>query len=252
MKQKKTIIPLLSILAFATVLTACGTTATSGLTPHLANSDVPPAQVMSASNTTSKTSEHGNIEQLISASNTVTPTSNGNNKENDVVQDTLPGGECSDPLEFWEISEYENWMKTELEINQKLADSGDVSFYAKDANDNYICRAWTQADVDLLYGQWQEQLSLMKQGYHFTKTITLPDGGLLSGAFDPETWNAKPSVALGSTIITMPDKSTVDLGHFDTSDEAGKAVSNYLKKQVEQGKLTQKQADAILANGAVE
>lgn len=233
MKQKKTIIPLLSVLAFATVLTACGATAVSGLTPPLENSDAPLAQVMSVKNT-------------------VTPTSNGNAKRNDVVQDVLSGGECSDPLEFWEISEYENWMKTELEKNQKLADSGDVSFSAKDTNDNYIYRAWTQADVDLLYEQWQEQLSLMKQGYYFTKTITLPDGGLLAGAFDSETWNAKSSVALGSTIITMPDKSTVDLGHFDTSDEAVKAVSDFLKKQVEQGNLTQKQADAILENGAFE
>ena len=171
---------------------------------------------------------------------------------NDVVQDALSGGECSDPLEFWEISEYENWMKTELEKNQKLADSGDVSFYAKDANDNYICRAWTQADVDLLYEQWQEQLLLMKQGYHFAKTITLPDGGLLTGAFDPETWNAKPSVALGSTIITMPDKSTVDLGHFDTAEEATQAVKKYLAQQVKAELLTQAEADKILSNAAVE
>ena len=236
MKQKKTIIPLLSILAFATVLTACGATAASGLTP-------PPAQVMSASNTVSKVSDHSSTEQLVAANNAIVPISADN--ESNVVQDVLPGGNGSDSLDFWEISEYENWMKTEHEKNQKLADSGDVSFYAKDANNNYICRAWTQADVDALYGQWQEQLSLMEQGYHFTKEITLPDGGLLAGAFDPETWNAKPGVALGSTIITMPDKSTVDLGHFDTSDEAVKAVSDYLKKQVEQGKLSQKQADTI-------
>ena len=180
MKLKKTIIPLLSILTFSTVLTACGATAASSLTPNLANSDVPSAQVMSVKNT-------------------VTPTSNDNGKGNDVVQDALSGGECSDPLEFWEISEYENWMKTELEKNQKLADSGDVSFYAKDANDNYICRAWTQADVDLLYEQWQEQLLLMKQGYHFAKTITLPDGGLLTGAFDPEIQQKKQRNLLKNT-----------------------------------------------------
>lgn len=101
MKLKKTIIPLLSILTFSTVLTACGATAASSLTPNLANSDVPSAQVMSVKNT-------------------VTPTSNDNGKGNDVVQDALSGGECSDPLEFWEISEYENWMKTELEKNQNL------------------------------------------------------------------------------------------------------------------------------------
>ena len=100
--------------------------------------------------------------------------------------------------------------------------------------------------------QWQEQLLLMKQGYHFAKTITLPDGGLLTGAFDPETWNAKPSVALGSTIITMPDKSTVDLGHFDTAEEATQAVKKYLAQQVKAELLTQAEADKILSNAAVE
>lgn len=93
---------------------------------------------------------------------------------------------------------------------------------------------------------------LMKQGYHFAKTITLPDGGLLTGAFDPETWNAKPSVALGSTIITMPDKSTVDLGHFDTAEEATQAVKKYLAQQVKAELLTQAEADKILSNAAVE
>lgn len=244
MKQKKTIISLLSIFTFATILTACGATTASGLTPP------PSAQVMSASNTISKAFDHSSTEQLVAANNAIVLTSTDN--ESNIVQDVLLGGDGSAPLEFWEISEYENWIKTEHEKNQKLADSGELSFYTKDDNDNYICRAWTQADVDLLYEQWQEQLSLMKQGYHFTKEITLPDGGLLAGAFDPETWNAKSSVALGSTIITMPDKSTVDLGHFDTADEATKAVSDFLKKQVEQGNLTQKQADKILSNGAVE
>lgn len=74
----------------------------------------------------------------------------------------------------------------------------------------------------------------------------------LTGAFDPETWNAKPSVALGSTIITMPDKSTVDLGHFDTAEEATQAVKKYLAQQVKAELLTQAEADKILSNAAVE
>ena len=92
----------------------------------------------------------------------------------------------------------------------------------------------------------------MEQGYHFTKEITLPDGGFLAGAFDPETWNAKPGVSPGSTIITMPDKSTVDLGHFDTAEEATQAVKKYLAQQVKAELLTQAEADKILSNAAVE
>ena len=39
--------------------------------------------------------------------------------------------------------------------------------------------------------------------YHFTKSMELSDGSIISGAFDPETWNAAPASAHGSTIITL-------------------------------------------------
>lgn len=177
-----------------------------------------------------------------------------NSKNGDVGEHTClaPGGKTDSQLEFWKVDEFESWMEQQHEENQRLADSHDKSFYGKGANGDYYCREWTQADVDALYNQWQEQLSLMEQGYHFTKEITLPDGGLLAGAFDPETWNAKPCVSPGSTIITMPDKSTVDLGHFDTAAEARRAVEQYLTQQVKDGLLTQAEADKILANGATE
>lgn len=177
-----------------------------------------------------------------------------NSKNGDVGEHTClaPGGKTDSQLEFWKVDEFESWMEQQHEENQRLADSHDKSFYGKGANGDYYCREWTQADVDALYNQWQEQLSLMEQGYHFTKEITLPDGGLLAGAFDPETWNAKPCVSPGSTIITMPDKSTVDLGHFDTAAEARRAVEQYLTQKVKDGLLTQAEADKILANGATE
>lgn len=164
----------------------------------------------------------------------------------------LPGGENASQPEFWKIDEYEDWMVQERAKNQELADSGDISFYAKDDNGAYFCREWTQEDVDDLYAQWKAQLDLMKQGYHFTKTITLPNSGLLAGALNPETWNSRSESSPGSTIITLPDGSTLNLGHFDTSSEAQKAVDDYLKDQVEQGNLTQKEADTILKHGAVE
>lgn len=163
----------------------------------------------------------------------------------------VPGGAVENPLEFWEISEYENWMEQERAYYQGLADSGDKSFWYENDNEVYVCREWTQKDVDALYSKWQEQLDLMKQGHRFAKTITLPAGGLLSGEFGPEA-NDPPVSAPGSTIITLPDGSTMDLGHFDTAEEATQAVEKYLAQQVKTGLLTQAEADKILSNGAVE
>lgn len=167
-------------------------------------------------------------------------------------ENCLPGGPSDTQLEYWEIDEFEDWMEQQRDQIQKLADNKDKSFYYKDDNGSYVCREWTQEDVDSLYEGWQDQLALMKEGYHFTKSMELSNGGIISGAFDPETWNAEPASAPGSTIITLPDGSTVDLGHFDTADAATKAVQEYLEQQVSSGNISQEEADDLLNNGSAE
>ena len=52
--------------------------------------------------------------------------------------------------------------------------------------------------------------------------------------------------------ITLPDGSTVDLGHFDTADAATKAVQEYLEQQVSSGNISQEEADDLLNNGSTE
>ena len=167
-------------------------------------------------------------------------------------ENCLSGGPSDTQLEYWEIDEFEDWMEQQRDQIQKLADNKDKSFYYKDDNGSYVCREWTQEDVDSLYEGWQDQLTLMKEGYHFTKSMELSNGGIISGAFDPETWNAEPASAPGTTIITLPDGSTVDLGHFDTADAATKAVQEYLEQQVSSGNISQEEADDLLNNGSTE
>ena len=164
----------------------------------------------------------------------------------------LPGGPSEIQPQYWEIDEFEAWMNQQHEQIQKLADNQDKSFYDKDANGTYVCREWTQEDVDNLYKIWKDQLALMKEGYRFTKFAELSEGGIISGAFDPETWNAEPASAPGSTIIVLPDGSTVDLGHFDTADTAAKAVQEYLDRQVSLKNITQIEAEQLLNNASIE
>ncbi len=171
-------------------------------------------------------------------------------EEGSVVKST-PDDSGLGQLEYWDIDEFEIWMEQQHEENQRLADKHEKSFYDKDTNGDYYCREWIQEDVDTLYDQWQEQLALMKEGYQFTKQIPLDDDSVISGVFGPEA-NEPPVSAPGATIITLPNGSTVDLGHFDTADEAKHAVEEYLSQQVEAGTLTQSEADNILIHGAVE
>ncbi len=243
----KSLFPIL--LSVALTLTACGTTETLNTTTEWQQSE---------SNTVSdipKTS----AEAPSSANDTINETGETTSNTNDVstqfeeqfIVQSTPNNSDYDQLEYWSIDEFEIWMEQQHEENQHLADIHDKSFYDKDVNGDYYCREWTQEDVDALYTEWQEQLELMKQGYQFTKSIPYSIDGVISGVFGPEA-NDPPVSAPAATIITLPDGSMVDLGHFDTADEAAQAVEQYLTQQVKAGILTQDEADKIFEHGAIE
>lgn len=63
----------------------------------------------------------------------------------------LPSGPSEIQPQYWEMDEFEAWMNQQHEQIQKLADNQDKSFYYKDANGTYVCREWTQDDVDSLF-----------------------------------------------------------------------------------------------------
>lgn len=164
-------------------------------------------------------------------------------------QPAHPNGDSS--CEFWNVDEFAAWVEQQRTENQKLADSSDMSFYYKPAgkNSDGAFRAWTQDDVNAQYAQWQEQLKQMEQGYQYTKPIILDNGAFLAGTFEP---NPESATALGSTVITLPDNSEIDLGHFDTANQATNAVKEHLDQQVKAGKLTQSEANQIVKNGSIE
>lgn len=249
MKNQKSKLVFLILLSVALALTACGTTKTPNITRELQSesstaSDIPAASTDVPSSSNDRINE---TEETISNTNEVATEL----EEQLVVQSTPNDSNNYVQLEYWSIEEFENWIEQQYEENQRLADSHNKSFYDKDMNGDYYCRAWTQEDVDALYTEWQEQLELMKQGYQFTKSIPCSIDGAISGVFGPET-NDPPVSALGSTIITLPDGSMVNLGYFDTADGAAQAVEQYLTQQVKAGVLTQGEADKILEHGAIE
>ncbi len=126
------------------------------------------------------------ISGLSFAANAANTSPNSTNGDVEVRTDLAPGGKTTNQLEFWEVNKFENWMEQERAYYQQLADNGDKSFWYKNADEEYVCREWTQADVDALYATWEEQLDLMWQGYQFTKAIETVDGGFLVGGFGPE------------------------------------------------------------------
>ena len=126
------------------------------------------------------------ISGLAFAANATNTSPNPATGDVDVRTDLAPGGKTVNQPEFWQVDEFESRMEQERAYYQQLADSGDKSFWYKNTDDEYVCREWTQADVDALYATWKEQLALIRQGYQFTKAIEAADGGLLVGGFQPE------------------------------------------------------------------
>lgn len=126
------------------------------------------------------------ISGLAFAANATNTSPSSANGDVEVRTNLAPGGKSADQSEFWQADEFESWMEQERTYYQQLADNGEKSFWYKNADDVYVCREWTQADVDALYATWKEQLDLMRQGYQFTKPIEATDGGLLVGGFLPE------------------------------------------------------------------
>lgn len=126
------------------------------------------------------------ISRLAFATNAANTSPNSASENVEVRTDLAPGGKTANQLELWKVDEFESWMEQERAYYQQLADNGDKSFWYKNADEEYVCREWTQADVDALYSTWEEQLALMRQGYQFTKAIEAADGGLLVGGFQPE------------------------------------------------------------------
>ena len=104
------------------------------------------------------------IGGLAFAANATNTSPNSANGDVEVRTDLAPGGKTANQLEFWQTDEFESWMEQERAYYQQLADNGDKSFWYKNADEEYVCRKWTQADVDALYATWKEQLALMRQG----------------------------------------------------------------------------------------
>lgn len=263
MKNQKIKLLVPVLLSVALTLTACGTAKIPNTTTELQQSesstvsDIPKTSaeaLSSANDAANETAEAPSNTRDTTNETEETPSSTNDApaelEEQFIVQST-PNDSDYEQLEYWGIDEFEIWMEQQYKENQHLADSHDKSFYDKDVNGDYYCQEWTQEDIDALYKEWQEQLELMKQGYQFTKSIPYSNDGVISGVFGPEA-SDPPVSAPGSTIITLPDGSVVDLGHFDTADEAAQAVEQYLTQQVKAGTLTQDEADNILEHGAIE
>lgn len=126
------------------------------------------------------------ISGLAFAANAANTSPTSASVDAEVRTDLAPGGKVADQPEFWQADEFESWMEQERAYYQQLADNGEKSFWYKKADDVYVCREWTQDDVDALYATWKEQLDLIRQGYQITKPIESTDGGLLVGGFQPE------------------------------------------------------------------
>lgn len=151
----------------------------------------------------------------------------------------LEGSISEGAAEFWECDEFSAWMEEEKKRYDKLVEEKAI-FHDNQTGED---RVWTQADVDEIYNAWIIQLELMEQGYKYIKPLETDDGGLLTGAMQPDYDQTASS--LPSAYITLNDGRTIELGEYATFEDALTATKEHLSKEVEKGHLTQEEADEI-------
>ncbi len=77
--------------------------------------------------------------------------------------------DASDQVLYWDIDEFEVWMKDQKAQMDALMAQEVKYFYRGSLNGEV--QEWTQGDVDAVYALWEEQLEQMKRGVRYVQGI---------------------------------------------------------------------------------
>lgn len=139
---------------------------------------------------------------------------------------------------WWTYEEYKAWLDNERAALPALI--GQPHHYY-DANGVLQKDVWTKEKIDAAILQYEQELERIKNGEKVSKTVDGDDNIGMSMTPPAEA----PAVEHSSTVHASGG-NTIDLGSYDTKEEASKAIRDYCEKQVKAGKMTQQEADSIL------
>lgn len=133
-------------------------------------------------------------------------------------------------IDWWTVSEYENWIAEQRAELEALIGT-DHGWY----DGQGVFHQWTKELVEAQITQYEKILEEMKTGVLYAK----PNEDGISYAQIPP--NADDIVTTYSTEFVRSDGSTIHIGGYETQKELQEAIDN----AVEDGKITQEEANSI-------
>ena len=140
-------------------------------------------------------------------------------------------------IEWWTYEEYKAWMEEEIKGLQSIAGDGKPDYYDKDG----VLREYTKKDLKEIEEIYKDTLESIKNGNKVSKSVNgNEDISIVYNNNDTEIESAY------GIVITTESGEVIDVGSFNSEEELLEALEPYCKKLVEEGKITQKEADEIL------
>lgn len=133
-------------------------------------------------------------------------------------------------IDWWTASEYESWLSEQRAELEALIGTNNGWYDGQG-----VYHKWTQEIVDIEIAKYEEILEKIKAGVLYAK----PDGDDVSFAQIPP--NADDIITTYSADIVRSDNSTIHIGDYETEKELQEAIN----RAVEDGKLTQEEANSI-------
>lgn len=133
-------------------------------------------------------------------------------------------------IDWWTVSEYENWIAEQRAELEALIGTGNGWYDGQG-----VYHQWTKEIVDAQITQYEKILEEMKAGVLYAKPN---EDGIGYAQIPP---NADDIITTYSTNFVRSDGSTIHIGDYETQKELQEAIN----RAVEDGKLTQEEANSI-------
>jgi beta-lactamase regulating signal transducer with metallopeptidase domain len=138
-------------------------------------------------------------------------------------------------VEWWTYDEYKAWLD-----NEKIELTKLIGGRAWTSGDGWF--TWTQKHVDDAIDMYEKNLADIKKGTKISKTVNGREDIVLSS--DPGELSTSASY---SVAITLDNGEVITFGPNETKEELLSKVKPYCEQQVQQGNMTQKEANEILS-----
>lgn len=146
----------------------------------------------------------------------------------------------SPDVEWWTYDDYKAWLENEkVQLPNMIGETGWTG-----SQGEFV---WTQEKVDETIKMYEDILDEIKNGVLYSKTVDGDEEGGFCMVMNYEDIKMGTSSSELSLVIKLIDGEEVTFGPYNTKDELLTEVEPFCKEQVANERMTQMEADEIIA-----